>query len=368
MEQWCAVQFCSLSNKSATETWQAVQGAYREELSLSRHSVYDWYRQFENGRQSCMLTPHDGWPSTASTEVNINTIAVIVQEDASLTVREITALVHVSKSTVDNILTKELKLWRVCAQWVPHFLTWEQLQRRVDVCRKWKSKVQRDSGYLNRLITGDESWVYLYNPCTKQETSVWKCNKEPAPKKVRQAKSVLKVMMMITFFDSRDMVYQHAVPAGQTMSAAYYVTIWQKLREHIGWKWREIAQTWILHHDNARPHSANQTSLNFLRNMELSSCHSLLIPQISHLAISLSFSKIESKAAGIQFGSVAEAEKACETFFKSLTSNDYAGGYAAWQSRWDRCLDASGRYFEKELRYVSINRTFSWFSHLLESL
>ncbi len=137
--------------------WQAVQGAYREELSLSRRSVYNWYRQFENGRQSCMLTPHGGRPSTASTEVNVNTILVIVQEDASLTVREIAALVHVSKSTVDNILTKELKLQRICALWVPHFLTQEQLQHRVDICCEWKSKVLRDPGNLNRVITGDES-------------------------------------------------------------------------------------------------------------------------------------------------------------------------------------------------------------------
>ncbi len=107
MEQRCMVLFRFLSNKSATEMWQAVQGAYREELSLSRHSVYDWHRQFENGRQSCMLTPHGGQPSTASTKVNVNTIAVIVQEDASLTVLEIAALVHISKSTVDNILKIE---------------------------------------------------------------------------------------------------------------------------------------------------------------------------------------------------------------------------------------------------------------------
>ncbi len=116
MEQRCAVRFCFLSNKSATETWQAVQGVYREELSLSQRSVYDWYRQFENRRQSCMLTPHGGQPSTALTKVNINTIAVIAQEDASLTVWEIAALVHISKSTVDNILTKELKLWCLCTR------------------------------------------------------------------------------------------------------------------------------------------------------------------------------------------------------------------------------------------------------------
>ncbi len=250
--------FCFLSNKIATETRQAVQGAYGEELSLSRRLVYDWYRQFENGRQSCMLTPHGGRPSTALTEVNINTIAVIVQEVASLTVREIAALVHVLKSTVDSILKKELKLWHVCAWWVPHFLTWERLQCQVDICHEWKLKVQRDPGYLNRVITGDESWVYLYDPCTKQEMSVWKCSSEPAPKKLCQVKSVLKVMM-ITFFDSRGMVYQHTVTAGETINVACYVTVLQKLREHIGRKRKEIAWTWILHHDNARPHSANRT-------------------------------------------------------------------------------------------------------------
>ena len=34
-----------------------------------------------------------------------------------------------------------------------------------------------------KVINSDESWVYGYDPVTKQQSSQWKCPEEPRPKK-----------------------------------------------------------------------------------------------------------------------------------------------------------------------------------------
>ena len=58
------------------------------------------------------------------------------------------------------------------------------------------------------VITGDESWVYGYDPETKQQSSQWKIPTSPRPKKARQVKSNLK-SMIITFFDIKGIVIKN---------------------------------------------------------------------------------------------------------------------------------------------------------------
>jgi len=47
---------------------------------------------------------------------------------------------------------------------VPKELTEEQKQRRVSICQ---DLLERQDDILGRVITGDETWVYQYDPETK---------------------------------------------------------------------------------------------------------------------------------------------------------------------------------------------------------
>ncbi|UYV66554.1 hypothetical protein LAZ67_4002056 [Cordylochernes scorpioides] len=53
---------------------------------------------------------------------------------------------------------------------------------------------------MNTIITGDESLVYGYDPETKSQSSQWKHSTSPRPKKTRQVRSNVKVMLT-AFFD-----------------------------------------------------------------------------------------------------------------------------------------------------------------------
>ena len=73
---------------------------------------------------------------------------------------------------------------KLCAKIVPKVLTDEQKQRRVDCCNDWIKNAQ-DSNFLNMVITGEESWIYEYDPETKR-VKEWKHRGSPHTKKARK--------------------------------------------------------------------------------------------------------------------------------------------------------------------------------------
>ncbi len=71
--------------------------------------------------------------------------------------------------------------------------------------------MRRDHSFLERIIMCDETWTYHYDPCTKQESAIYRWKGTTSKKKVRQAKLVGKIMLM-AFFDHKGMVYQDTIP------------------------------------------------------------------------------------------------------------------------------------------------------------
>jgi len=85
---------------------------------------------------------------------------------------------------------------------------------------------------MSRVITGDESWVYGYDPESKQQSSQWKSPGSPRLKKARQSHSAIK-SMLIMFFDIRGIVHHEFVPQGQTVNAQFYCSVLHCLRNNI---------------------------------------------------------------------------------------------------------------------------------------
>jgi hypothetical protein len=65
---------------------------------------------------------------------------------------------------------------------VPRILTADQKQQRLNFCTELR-QLASDDETLSRVITGDESWVYGYDPETKQQSSQWKSPTSPSVKK-----------------------------------------------------------------------------------------------------------------------------------------------------------------------------------------
>ncbi|GFT08297.1 HTH_48 domain-containing protein [Nephila pilipes] len=80
--------------------------------------------------------------------------------DRRLTAREIAQEVGVSKDSAHAILREDLNMNRVAAKFVPKLLSSEQKDLLFDVAQDLLDTTNTDPGFLNTVITEDESWVY----------------------------------------------------------------------------------------------------------------------------------------------------------------------------------------------------------------
>ena len=152
-----------------------------------------------------------------------------MRENRQLIVRSIAEQVNIDRETVRKILTEDLDMRKVCAKMVPKELTEEQKQGRGTICQ---DLLERQDDILGRIITGDETWVYQYDPETKWQSAQWKTANSPQPKKFRWSKSRVKTMLL-TFFDIRGIVHYEFIPAGQTVYQVYYLEVLERLCEKV---------------------------------------------------------------------------------------------------------------------------------------
>jgi len=85
---------------------------------------------------------------------------------------------------------------------------------------------------ISNIVTGDETWVYGYDPETKQQSSQWKSPNSARLKKARQVCSNVKPMLIV-FSDIQGIVHKEFVPPGQTVNGKFYCDVLNWLREGI---------------------------------------------------------------------------------------------------------------------------------------
>jgi len=112
---------------------------------------------------------------------------------------------------VYRIVTEELDMRKVCGKLVPKVLTDEQKAQRVNVCEEMVQRLEEDPKFFDRVVTGDETWVFEYDPEPKRQSSEWHTSQSLKPEEARMAKSKVK-SMLIVFFDAKGMIHSEFVP------------------------------------------------------------------------------------------------------------------------------------------------------------
>jgi histone-lysine N-methyltransferase SETMAR len=90
-----------------------------------------------------------------------------------MTVREIADEFRISTGSAHSILTEDLHMCRMVAKFVPKLLSQEQQQLHLEVVQDMLECANKDPEFLKTVITGDEKWVYEYDPETKVQSSQW---------------------------------------------------------------------------------------------------------------------------------------------------------------------------------------------------
>jgi len=230
---------------------------------------------------------------------------------------------------------------KVCAKLVPKVLTDEQKALRVLRCRELLELCEGDPNFLDLVITGDESWVFEYDPETKRMSAEWHTSASPRPKRARMSKSRVKCMLM--FFDVRGIVHHEFVPQGQTVNSLFYVEVLKRLRQRVNRVWPGMKDTWRLHHDNAPAHTAFIVNDYLAKSRVPQPPYSPDVPPADFFL----FPRIKSQLKGKHWGTVNNIQEATTRALRDLPVDVFQGVFLAWKTRLQKCIDAGGSYFEE---------------------
>ncbi|UYV85079.1 hypothetical protein LAZ67_X004505 [Cordylochernes scorpioides] len=105
-------------------------------------------------------------------------ITDLIKENPRTTLLELEQDTGISKTTIGRIVTEDLKLKKTPAKFIPRFLTNEQKLCRLATCEDMMEMTRTDPEWKDKIITGDETWVYGYDPETKPQSAEWRGSQE----------------------------------------------------------------------------------------------------------------------------------------------------------------------------------------------
>ena len=154
--------------KSFQECFQSLKHCLGVQ-SLSKATVFRWFNQFMSGART--LENHDccGRMATTVTPENVSMVESLIKKDPKMAYAEIQNIMTILSGSLTRIRHDCFSVRKRCARWVPHNLSEEQTQGRVDWCTNMPRKF--DGGRFPRvwdIVTGDKTWVYQYDPEKKQ--------------------------------------------------------------------------------------------------------------------------------------------------------------------------------------------------------
>ncbi len=131
--------------------------------ALSLSTIRRWFRKFAAGVRDFSVK-RTGGRLTKLTPAKLGELRVLLDEDNTMCIRVMARHTGLSLRTVHHALRNKLKLKKRPVEWVPHALTDQQKRRRVNMARDLRTRFARAPTLQDRIVTGDESWFWCYEP------------------------------------------------------------------------------------------------------------------------------------------------------------------------------------------------------------
>ncbi|UYV80763.1 hypothetical protein LAZ67_19001657 [Cordylochernes scorpioides] len=345
MDQRTCIKFCVKNEIKCADAFRMLTVAYGE-ATLDRSNVYRRYKMFSEGREDVNDEERAGRPSTSTTDEKINEVEKMILANRRITVREVAEDLNISIGSCHSIFINDLGMRRVAAKFVPKLLNCDQKQNRMNIANEMLDSVRDDPNLLQTVITGEKAWVYGYDVETKAQSSQWKLPHEPRPKKARQVRSNVKVLLTV-FFDCRGVVHHEFLPQGRTVNKEYYLQVMRNLREAILQKrpdlWKN--KNWLLHHDNATAHTSLLVRDFLAKNNTLMMPQPPYSPDLAPCDFFL-FPKLKRPMKRLRYATLDEIKTASKEELKKIFKNDFLKCFEDWKNRWHKCIISHGDYFE----------------------
>ncbi len=273
----------------------------------------------------------------------------LVTQDNRRSIRELSAQVKISSGSTHKILHDDLHMKKLAARFVPKILSDEQKARHAQVAQENLDRLGREPQLLRSIVTGDESWCYVYDPTTKQQGEAWLGRNDERPTKALRARSLKKVML-VAFFDDHSCMHFEFVC--RTVNRYIYTCILGRLKEKIRklrpglWRPSQGRQHGVLlHYDNAPVH----TVLHTHANLRASNIDTLPQPAYSPDMAPADywfFPRVKKALRGWRFRNLDHLEQSVAQVIRMIPPSEFAAAIQQLPVRWQKCVDQGGDYFE----------------------
>lgn len=339
------IRFFYVEGMRPVDIYRRICGVYGD--FMSQRDVTRWCMRFSEGRTDLHDLKRSGRPTIKTADL-IAKIEEVLRTDRRITIAELQQhFPDVSKTVVHEIVKEDLGYNKICARWVPRMLTDQHKKNRMSSALTFLSLYNEfGDELLDRIVTGDETWVYYYTPESKQQSLQWKHVDSPRVTKFKTNNSNLKVMATV-FWDRQGVLLVEYLPQRETVNKEYYFDVLCRLKNAIKNKRKGLlSKKVLLLHDNARPHTANLTK-SLLQDFKWDVFdHPAYSPDLAPSDYYL-FCHLKKFLGGKKFSDQDELENTVNTWFKKMGADFYSQGIEKLVSRMDKCLNLNGDYVEK---------------------
>jgi len=193
-------------------------------------TVKNWVAQIKRSDFSTCDAPRPGRPKTVTTPEIIDQIHEPILEDRRISAKSIAEQLGNSREPVGSIIHEDLDMRKLFAKWAPKCLNADQKLKRCQSSEQHFGFFRCDpNDFLPRLVTMGETWLYHYDPETKQQSMEWQHSGSLRPKIFRVQKSAGKGLASI-FWDQDGILLIDYLPKGQTINAEYYSSLLVQLK------------------------------------------------------------------------------------------------------------------------------------------
>ena len=131
-------------------------------------TVTRWVKRINDGQEEPAESdlcdrPRSGRPSSVHSSASIDQADALIKENRRITIDELAESLGVSSGSAVKIMDT-LGYSKVCARWVPRQLTKAHKQCRQEDCSELLEYCLSDKTFLQRIVTGDETWVHHFKP------------------------------------------------------------------------------------------------------------------------------------------------------------------------------------------------------------
>jgi [histone H3]-lysine36 N-dimethyltransferase SETMAR len=318
-----------------------VWGEYTPSVS----TIHTWFTKFNNEKYSLKELEKVGRPVSNETNDNISLIKKEIDDNPNLSVRKLSDILGIPETTIYNILIKSLNLRKIYLKWVPHFLTPNQKQDRLNFSINFINRFDKEgSNNLYNVITSDETWLYFYDPKDRQSSKAWIEKGSKVPHIVNKEIITRKIMVSL-FLSKAGILSWTFLPENRTADASWYT---KKCLSNLMRKWKKVNSKTdfskiLMHYDNAKIHNSRLTRDYLARKKIKVLRHPPYSPDLAPCDFYI-FNKIKNQLKGRIFNSTHQLKLAWASAVGNLSQRDIHTCFRMWFSQCEKCIQNNGDY------------------------